>query len=32
MRVRKMSTIIYNYSKYEKNIYLEDIEIDPSNL
>lgn len=32
MRVRKMSTIIYNYSKYEKNIFLEDIEIEPSNL
>ena len=32
MRVRMMSTIIHNYSKYEKNIYLEDIEIEPSNL
>ena len=32
MRVRKMITIIHNYSKYEKNIYLEDIEIEPSNL
>tara|TARA_Y100000389_G_scaffold88010_1_gene84482 strand:- start:2677 stop:3342 length:666 start_codon:yes stop_codon:yes gene_type:complete len=32
MRVRKMITIIHNYSNYEKNIYLEDIEIEPSNL
>ena len=32
IRVRKMNTIIHNYSKYEKNIYLEDIEIEPSNL
>ena len=32
MRVRKMTTIIYNYSKYEKNLYLENIEIEPSNL
>ena len=32
MRARKMSSIIYNYSKYEKNIYLNDIEFEPSNL
>lgn len=32
IRVRKMSSIIYNYSKYEKNIYLNDIEFEPSNL
>jgi len=32
IRIRKMSTIIHNYSKYEKNIFLEDIEIEPSNL
>ena len=32
MRVRKMNTILNNYSKYEKNIYLEDVEIEPSNL
>lgn len=32
IRVRKMSSIIYNYSKYEKNLYLENIEIEPSNL
>ena len=32
MRIRNMITILYNYSKYEKNIYLEDIEIEPSNL
>lgn len=32
IRVRKMSSIIYNYSKYEKNIYLNDIELEPYNL
>lgn len=32
MRARKMSSIIYNYSKYEKKIHLNDIEFEPHNL
>ena len=32
MRVRKMNTIINNYAKYEKKIFLEDNELKPSNL
>lgn len=32
MRVRKMSSIIYNYSKYEKKIHINDIEFEPYNL
>jgi len=32
IKARKMIKILHNYSKYEKKIYLEDNEIEPSNL